>query len=237
MNKQSNVYTVVYASVMVIVVAAVLAFTAMSLKGKQQENIQVDKMKQILSSIGVEATAANAQAEYAKYITSTMVINAEGVVVEGDAFNVNVAAEVKQPATERKLPVFVATLSDNSTKYIIPMYGAGLWGPIWGYISLDDNGSTIYGAYFAHQGETPGLGAEIDKPAFSGQFVGKNFFKDGAFKAVTVEKAGQKPLNGADYVDAITGGTITSQGVSAMIGNSFAPYETFFKSLTNNQGE
>ena len=71
----------------------------------------------------------------------------------------------------------------------------------------------------------------------NGQFVGKNFFKDGVFKTVTVEKAGQKPLNGADYVDAITGGTITSQGVSAMIGNSFAPYETFFKSLTNNQGE
>ena len=237
MNKQSNVYTVVYASVMVIVVAAVLAFTAMSLKDKQQENIQVDKMKQILSSIGVEATAETAQAEYSKYITSTLVLNSNGVEVDGNAFDVNVAAQVKLSAEERLLPVFVATLADGSTKYIIPMYGAGLWGPSWGYISLDDNGSTIYGAYFAHQGETPGLGAEIDKPAFSGQFVGKEFFKEGEFKAITVEKAGQKPLNGADYVDAITGGTITSQGVSAMIGNSFAPYETFFKSLTNNQGE
>ena len=213
MNKQSNVYTVVYASVMVIVVAAVLAFAAMSLKDKQQENIQVDKMKQILSSIGVEATAETAQAEYSKYITSTIVLNSNGVVVEGNAFDVNVAAQVKLSAEERALPVFVATLADGSTKYIIPMYGAGLWGPIWGYISLDDNGSTIYGAYFAHQGETPGLGAEIDKPAFNGQFVGKNFFKDGVFKTVTVEKAGQKPLNGADYVDAITGGTITSQGL------------------------
>lgn len=237
MNKQSNVYTVVYASVMVIVVAAVLAFTAMSLKDKQQENIQVDKMKQILSSIGVEATAETAQTEYSKYITSTLVLNSNGVEVDGNAFDVNVAAQVKLSDEERLLPVFVATLADGSTKYIIPMYGAGLWGPIWGYISLDDNGSTIYGAYFAHQGETPGLGAEIDKPAFSGQFVGKEFFKEGEFKAITVEKAGQKPLNGADYVDAITGGTITSQGVSAMIGNSFAPYETFFKSLTNNQGE
>jgi Na+-transporting NADH:ubiquinone oxidoreductase subunit C len=154
-----------------------------------------------------------------------------------DAFEVNVAAEVKLPAAERKLPVFVATLADNTTKYIIPMDGAGLWGPIWGYISLDGNGSTVYGAYFAHQGETPGLGAEIDKPKFCEQFVGKNFFKDGVFKAITVEKAGQKPSNGADYVDAITGGTITSQGVSAMIEKSLIPYETFFKSLTNNQGE
>jgi Na+-transporting NADH:ubiquinone oxidoreductase subunit C len=222
---------------MVIVVAAVLAFTAMSLKDKQQENIQVDKMKQILSSIGVEATAETAQVEYSKYITSTYVLNSKGETVEGNAFDVNVAAQVKLSAEERALPVFVATLADGSTKYIIPMYGAGLWGPIWGYISLDDNGSTIYGAYFAHQGETPGLGAEIDKPAFNGQFVGKNFFKDGVFKTVTVEKVGQKPLNGADYVDAITGGTITSQGVSAMIDNSVAPYETFFKSLTNNQGE
>ena len=105
MNKQSNVYTIVYASVMVIVVAAVLAFTAMSLKGKQQENIQVDKMKQILSSIGVEATAENAQAEYTKYITSTLVLNSEGVAVEGNAFDVNVAAEVKQPAAKKIDPV------------------------------------------------------------------------------------------------------------------------------------
>ncbi|MBR4119961.1 MAG: NADH:ubiquinone reductase (Na(+)-transporting) subunit C [Bacteroidales bacterium] len=237
MNKQSNVYTVIYASVMVIVVAAVLAFVAMSLAPKQEENIQVDKMKQILSSIGVETTANNVQAEYKKYITSSFVLNSNGDKVEGEAFNINVAAQVKLPDAERKLPVFVAQVDGNATKYIIPMYGAGLWGPIWGYISLDENGSTVYGAYFAHQGETPGLGAEIDKPAFCNQFIGKNFFKDGEFKSIKVEKVGQKPMNGADYVDAITGGTITSQGVSAMIGNSFAPYETFFKSLTNNQGE
>lgn len=237
MNKQSNVYTVIYASVMVAVVAAVLAFTAMSLKDKQEDNIKIDKMKQILASINVEATADNAQAEYKKYVKETFVLNVKGEKVEGNAFDINVAAQVKLPVAERKLPVFVAKVEGNVAKYIIPMYGAGLWGPIWGYIALDDNGSTIYGAYFAHQGETPGLGAEIDKPAFSNQFIGKNFFKDGAFKPITVEKVGQKPLNGADYVDAITGGTITSQGVSAMIGNSFAPYETFFKSLTNNQGE
>ena len=231
MNKQSNVYTVIYASVMVAVVAAVLAFTAMSLKGKQQDNIKIDKMKQILASIGVEATTENAQEEYGKYIKEELVLNSEGKVVGKEAFGIKVAEQVKLPAEERKLPVFVAELENGSTKYIIPMYGAGLWGPIWGYISLDDNGSTIYGAYFAHQGETPGLGAEIDKPAFSNQFKGKKFFIGGEFKSITVEKVGQKPLNGADYVDAITGGTITSQGVSAMIDNSFAPYKTYLKSL------
>lgn len=237
MNKQSNVYTVIYASVMVAVVAAALAFVSMALKEKQQDNIKIDKMKQILASINVASTADNAQTEYKNYITETFVLDSEGKKVEGEAFDINVAAQVKLDVAERQLPVFVATLKDGSIKYIIPMYGAGLWGPIWGYISLDANGSTIYGAYFAHQGETPGLGAEIDKPAFCDQFVGKNFFKDGEFKAVTVEKVGQKPVNGADYVDAITGGTITSQGVSAMIGNSLTPYETFFKSLTNNKGE
>ncbi|MBR5532220.1 MAG: NADH:ubiquinone reductase (Na(+)-transporting) subunit C [Bacteroidales bacterium] len=237
MNKQSNVYTIVYASVMVIVVAAALAFTAMSLKDAQQKNVETDKMKQILASIGVEATADNAKAEYEKYITKeSCVIDAKGNPVKGEVFDVNVAAQVKLNAEERKLPVFVAEIN-GAKKYIIPMYGAGLWGPIWGYISLDDNGSTIYGAYFAHKGETPGLGAEIDKPDFRKKFVGKNFFKDGCFKSVEVLKAGQKSSNKADQVDAITGGTITSQGVSAMIENSFAPYETFFKSLTNNQGE
>ncbi len=233
MNKQSNVYTVIYASVMVAVVAAVLAFTAMSLKDKQQENVDIDKMKQILASIKIESTADDAQEKYKKYITSSILIDVDGNEVKGkeDPFKVKIAAEVKKNEAERKLPVFIATLADGSKKYIIPMYGAGLWGPIWGYIALDANGSTVYGAYFAHQGETPGLGAEIDKPNFYKQFVGKNFFKEGEFKPITVMKAGQKPLDGADYVNAITGGTITSQGVAAMIDNSLKPYQKYFESL------
>lgn len=111
------------------------------------------------------------------------------------------------------------------------MYGAGLWGPIWGYLSVDSDGNTVYGTYFAHLGETPGLGAEIEKPKFQKQFKGMHLFINGAFKSIAVEKKGQKPLNGADYVDAISGGTITSKGVQSMLENCLAPYQNFLKSL------
>jgi Na+-transporting NADH:ubiquinone oxidoreductase subunit C len=115
----------------------------------------------------------------------------------------------------------------------VPVYGAGLWGPIWGYLSIDADGKTIYGAYFAHQGETPGLGAEIEKPAFSSRFEGKQLFKDGRFIPIEVVKAGQRPANEeADYVDGVSGGTITSKGVSAMIGNCLTTYKAFFESIT-----
>ncbi len=232
MNKQSNTYTIVYASVMVILVAAVLAVTSLSLKDKQTRNIEIDKMKQILSSVHIAATADDAQTLYKKYIVDSFVLDDRGGHVDGvDAFAVDVAVQVKLPADRRQLPVFVCRLDNGQQKYIVPMYGAGLWGPIWGYLAVDADGNTVYGAYFAHQGETPGLGAEIETEAFSGQFVGKHLFIAGDFKSVAVEKKGQKSLDGAEYVDAISGGTITSKGVQAMLLNSLEPYRQFFKSL------
>ena len=232
MNKQSNTYTIVYASVMVILVAAVLAVTSLSLKDKQTRNIEIDKMKQILSSVHIAATADDAQTLYKKYIVDSFVLDDRGGHVDGvDAFAVDVAVQVKLPADRRQLPVFVCRLDNGQQKYIVPMYGAGLWGPIWGYLAVDADGNTVYGAYFAHQGETPGLGAEIETEAFSGQFVGKHLFIAGDFKSVAVEKKGQKQLDGAEYVDAISGGTITSKGVQAMLLNSLEPYRQFFKSL------
>ncbi|MBQ2978785.1 MAG: NADH:ubiquinone reductase (Na(+)-transporting) subunit C [Bacteroidaceae bacterium] len=232
MNKQGNTYTILYASVMVIIVAALLAIISVSLKPLQQANIEIDKKKQILNSVNIASTSKDAVEMYAKYITDSYVVDVNAEKVEGlDAFNVEVAAEVKKAEAERKLPVFVAQLDNGDKKYILPIYGAGLWGPIWGYISVDADGNTIYGAYFAHQGETPGLGAEIEKVVFQSQFVGKHLFVDGEMKPVAVMKVGQKPLNGAEYVDAVSGGTITSKGVQDMIENSLLPYNAFLKSL------
>ena len=158
-------------------------------------------------------------------------VNARGERVDGDAFSIDMASECKVPAESRRLPVYVCTTDDGATKYILPIYGQGLWGPIWGYVALDDNGSTIYGAYFAHESETPGLGAEIEKSAFSDKFVGKNMWKDGRYMPVTVVKAGQKPAGDEDYVDGVSGGTVTSKGVAAMLGACLAPYESFLKTL------
>lgn len=232
-NKQSNVYTIVYITVLVVVVGAALAFTAMSLKEKQQDNARADKMGQILQAVRLTYPADEVIDAFQDFITDQYVVNSAGEKVAGvEAFNVDVAAEAKKPADERLLPVYVCTLPDAGTKYILPLAGMGLWGPIWGYVSFDADGSTIYGAFFDHQGETPGLGAEIAKPAFSDQFRGLSVEKDGNFVPVTVVKKGQKPEGDMDYVDGISGGTITSLGVASMLDGCLTPYKAYLESLS-----
>lgn len=233
MNKQSNVYTIIYIIVLVVVVGAALAFTALSLKPLQTENANADKMKQILASVHVVPEKGAVIQDFDRYITDMYMVNAEGNRIDGNAFDVNTAVEFKKPLAEREMPVYECTLGPGDVKYILPMYGAGLWGPIWGYVAVNSDGSTIYGAYFAHQGETPGLGAEIEKPAFSNQFNDKHLIKDGKFLPVAVLKAGQTPMNGEDYVDAISGGTITSKGVASMIDDCLGGYTKFLESLTS----
>lgn len=232
MNKQSNTYTIIYIIVLVVLVGTALAATSLALKGRQQENIDADKMKQILAAALITPADGETVAEFNRYITDQYVVNAQGERIEGvKAFDVNVANQSKLTADRRELPVFVCMVKENDPKYILPVYGAGLWGPIWGYVAFDADGSTIYGAYFAHQGETPGLGAEIEKPAFSDQFKGKHVIKDGRFRPIAVVKAGQQPLDGEDYVDGISDGTITSKGVGSMLDNCLVPYRKFLQSL------
>lgn len=232
MNKQSNTYTIIYTIILVVVVGAALAGTSLMLKPQQQANADADKMKQILTSAHITPDANDIQSVFARYITEQYIVNADGQRIEGNAFDVNVAQEAKLPVDERRLPVYVCQIAENDVKYILPVYGAGLWGPIWGYMAINSDGKTVYGAYFALQGETPGLGAEIEKPEFSDQFDGKLLFKDNTFKPIAVVKTGQKPLNGEDYVDAISGGTITSKGVQSMLENCLSGYSSFLQSLS-----
>lgn len=233
MNKQSNTYTIIYIIVMVIVVGAALALTSLSLRDRQQQNVNADKMKQILASVHVTETGSDVAAVFSRMIVEQYVVNADGRRVEGDAFDVDVAAQVGLKDSQRQLPVYVCRLDNGELKYILPLYGAGLWGPIWGYIAMNADGATIYGAFFAHQGETPGLGAEIEKPAFRNEFDGKSMLKDGIFSPVAVVKKGLKPIGNEDTVDGISGGTITSTGVSNMIANCMRPYQQFLKSLNS----
>lgn len=233
MNRQGNAYTVIYAVVLVVIVGVVLSLVYQALRPTQVENISNDTKKQILASAKIAPKEGESISElYKNSIVDSYIINSEGKRIDTSesALSVNVAAQVKLPDEERELPVFECR-TPNGLKYILPVYGAGLWGPIWGYIAFDDNGETIYGAYFAHQGETPGLGAEIEKPLFSNQFQGKTIFNaEGAYTPIMIVKAGQAPA-GADYVNAVSGGTITSQGVQKMLANSLAPYQSFLKSL------
>ena len=221
LNRDSNIYTVLYAAVMVLVVAVVLAFTSQSLKSAQKANEDNDKRQQILRSINVSVAANEAETKFNELIT-------DGFVKKGSAFE-QVGKDVAFTAIEaEEFPVFVANVN-GETKYIMALHGAGLWGPIWGYISVDADKNTVYGTDFSHASETPGLGAEITKPAFSGQFAGKQLFKGNEFKSIAVVKKG-KSADGQDYVDGISGGTITSQGVSAMLYNSLNSYVQFLTS-------
>ncbi|MDE7407894.1 MAG: NADH:ubiquinone reductase (Na(+)-transporting) subunit C [Muribaculaceae bacterium] len=236
MNKQSNTYTILYIIVMVIVVGAAMAWVSLSLHDRQQANADADTKRQILASVHITADKGNEASTFSKYITAQYLVDMQGNIVEQGpdvAFDINVAAQSKLADADRKLPVYVCTTDQNETKYIIPLYGAGLWGPIWGYVSFNADGSTIYGAYFAHQGETPGLGAEIEKPWFSDQFDGKTVIHNDRFLPVAVVKKGQVPTNGEDYVNGISGGTITSKGVSAMLDNCLQPYAAFLTNAKN----
>ncbi len=237
MNKQSNTYTLLYAVALVLVVGVALSAVYQALRPKQEENIANDTKRQILAAALITASESQSVADlYKDHIVDSFIVNDRGEEIDADqnAFDVNVSMEVKKPENERLLPVFVcapdASKPEADLKYILPVYGAGLWGPIWGYVAFNSDGSTIYGAYFAHQGETPGLGAEIEKPAFSDQFKGKDVYADGQFVSIAVVKPGKEPT-GSDYVHAISGGTITSQGVQKMLYNSLYPYNAFLKTL------
>jgi Na+-transporting NADH:ubiquinone oxidoreductase subunit C len=209
---------------MVVLVAVVLAFTSQSLKSFQKENEENDKRRQILRSIKVQVPANEAKAKFNELIEDAFLVDEEGIKTEGNAF----ALDVVEAFEQHTYPVFVARI-DGQIKYIMALSGAGLWGPLWGYVSVNDDRNTIYGADFSHAGETPGLGAEIVLPTFGGQFAGKHIFVNNEFKSVAIVKPG-KSVGGQDYVDGISGGTITSQGVNKMIFDSLHGYVGFLTS-------
>ncbi len=235
MNKNSNSYQIIYSAIMVVLVGAVLALIYMSLKPKQDENIANDTRSQILSALHITAASDDEiPATYEKYVTQDLLVDHNGNVVDSAkncAFTVDMKKNMKLAEAERQLPVLKCTLDDGSVKYVIPVYGAGLWGPIWGYVAVNADGNSIYGADFSHESETPGLGARITEDAFQQQFVDKQLYKGGEFKNVSVMKKGQKPTDGSDYVDAISGATITSRGVSSMMHQCLKAYDPFFKKL------
>lgn len=237
LNKQSNIYTILYIVILVVVVGTALAVTSMSLKDRQQANADAAKMKQILAAARITvAPGENVSDIFNQCIVEQPVYDAQGKrIADAKAFDVDVQHQAQQPVEQRQLPVYIAKLQDGSTKLIVPVYGSGLWGPIWGYVAFnDDVHATVFGAFFDHQGETPGLGAEIAKPEFCNQFTGKSpYSAEGKFLGIAVVKKGMKASQGEDFVDAISGGTITSKGVDAMLNNCLKPYEPILRELSS----
>lgn len=235
MNTEKSTYTIIYAAVMVLLVALGLSFTHQALSDIQQKNVEVDKMQQILSSLKIEASTDEAPTIYNDLINDAYLIDintgekkeaSAGKQPTDSAFMVNTA-------NREGFPVYEAEI-DGDKKYILPMNGKGLWGPIWGYLALNSDANTIYGVDFGHDSETPGLGAEITHDFFKIQFDGKELFKNGEFKSIAVVKKGQSVAN-QDYVDGISGGTITSKGVNSMLYESVGDYRKFLENLKSSK--
>jgi len=234
---------------MVIIVAAILSSAAMFLKPYQERNIRTEKIMDILKSVNIDADKNEAEDLYNKFIVEELALNSAGEKTsiyknknfeKGTIrpFEIKLKSELKKKefldagkeTEEPNFPLYICN-KDGKTYYIIPLRGKGLWGPVWGNIALEDDFKTVYGVTFGHKGETPGLGAEIANEDFQEQFFGKTIFDDNYdFTSVKVVKGGAAILPPAEQihgVDAISGGTITSNAVSDMLFDcleNYVPY-------------
>lgn len=209
-DTNSNAYILLYSTVMVVVVAALLAVASLSLQSRQYANELNEKKQSILASLSAE------NENYDAFIEAR-VLDAEGQPVEGqDVFAL--LNDLPGAFDAGLYPIFQAA----DGRVVIPVTGSGLWGPIWGYVALEKDMNTIAGIVMAHKGETPGLGAEIATPKYQAKFVGKKIFDGNDFVSVTLRKGGAKDPE--HEVDAISGGTKTSDGVTAMLYNSIGHY-------------
>ena len=251
MNTNNNVYTVIYTTVIVVIVAALLAFVSQSLKAKQEANEKADTISQMLTSaqygtkdeISGLGNAAVLE-KYSQEIEKAFVIDLEGNVLrELEGMEVYSPKQLKRQnynikggankSGEPELPVFIF----KNGRTVVPIYGAGLWGPIWGYISFENNSAVIGGAYFDHESETAGLGAKIkDDPSFQAEFVGEVADFSNANVFDIIKGGAPKDAEGKSVIDnkidAISGATMTSQGLDAAIDTWLAAYSKYFLANT-----
>jgi len=194
MNRDSNAYTFIFATLMVLVVASALAFTASSLKDLQASNVRKEKMQNILSTIGVETDREQAETLYKQYVTGALSLTSSGEIDQNvNAFEISLTNELKKPVDQQRFPLYEASV-EGKKYYIVPLRGAGLWNAIWGYIALEEDKNTIKGAVFDHVGETAGLGAEITQKWFQDRFLGEKVFDvKGQLVGINVSKTNNDP--------------------------------------------
>ena len=219
-NTNSNVYTICYAAVMVIIVAFLLAFVASALKETQDANVANDTKGQILSALGYDKATVDVGAIYAEKVKDNVLENGELTPYEGK-FNTSYGALIKNG----ELHVFSGTTANGEKAYVIPVVGRGLWGGLWGYIAVNEAKDKVLGTYFYHESETAGLGARISEKWFQDQFIGKPIFGEDGKVALTVVKAGAAQQE--NEVDGVTGATLTSNGVAAMVKDGLTAYTDF----------
>ena len=247
-NTDNNSYTLLFAIGMTIVVGTLLAAIDSSLRERINTNKILEKQQNILYAIGINDNEGSsvrfiskdkAPIEFDKYVVNQIYIQGSKIIEDDEAYLIEVKKEktlAKDASYDRRLPLFIAE-KDGKKYYVAPIRGNGLWNAIWGYVSMDEN-MIIQGAYFDHQAETPGLGANINQRFFMDDFIGENLLdSNGNFRGITVSKKNLDPRNEIkddNEVDAIAGATITGDGVSAMIKSDLGLYVPYFKKLKQN---
>ncbi|MBN8588189.1 MAG: NADH:ubiquinone reductase (Na(+)-transporting) subunit C [Rhodothermia bacterium] len=230
----SNNYTFAFAAILTVIAAVLLAFASEGLRPQQEANVALEKRSDILRAVHAKPENPKDVVSYYTKSVEETVVHTNGEVISGiKAFDLVLKDEYEKPEQDRQLPLYVYSGKDGKKYYIIPLHGVGLWGPVWGYVSVKDDFKTVYGAVFDHKGETPGLGAEISTEMFQKPFEGKTILdKDNNFVSVRVVKKGQMTSIAAEHVvDGISGGTITSNGVDAMLQKCLKPYLPYFEKL------
>ncbi|MBP3774031.1 MAG: NADH:ubiquinone reductase (Na(+)-transporting) subunit C [Bacteroidaceae bacterium] len=225
MNTNKNSYTILYASVVVIVVAFLLAFVSKVLEPQSKANERIDKKKQILASLNIRGLQnSEVESKYKEIVLRDAIVDAQGrETAAGDRQDQDGFALSPKEIGKDRLPVYYCKVNGEE-KWVYPMFGKGLWGGISGYLSLNADKRTIFGTYFTHESETAGLGARITEPWFQNQFMGKRISKEGSQQIdLTVVKNGQVQ-DSEVQVDGITGATLTSNGVNDMLQQSLANY-------------
>ena len=247
-NTDKNSYTLLFAIAMVIIVGTLLAAIDSSLRERIDTNKILEKQQNILYAIGINDNEGSsvrfiskdkAPIEFDKYVVNQIYIQEGKIIEDEEAYLIEVKKEktlAKDASYNRRLPLFIAE-KDDKKYYVAPIRGKGLWNSIWGYVSMDED-MIIQGAYFDHQAETPGLGANINQRFFMDDFIGENLLdSNGNFIGITVSKKDLDPRNEIkddNRVDAIAGATITGDGVSAMIKSDLRLYVPYFKQLKKN---
>ena len=201
MNVNSNSYIIIYSTILVVIVAFLLAFVFQALKPMQDANVALDVKKQILYSLNIRGLdGQEAEAKYAEVVKSE----------EKAGDQLYYICDIK-----------------GEKKYVFPLKGMGLWGGISAFVSVNDDLNTIYGAYFNHESETAGLGAEIkDSQEWQEKFQGKKIFDENGELKIAVAKKVENP---SSEVDCVTGATLTSNGVSDMLREGLKKYVDILK--------
>jgi len=246
-NTEKNTYTVLFATLMVVVVGAILAYLASGLKPRIKENERFEKQQNILYAMGVneneDAGTVNfiptnqVESVFTQFIKEQLVINGDQITQDDQAYLIDMKQQLAalKDGRSARLPVFIGE-KDGKTFYILPMYGKGLWDAIWGFMALDDQ-LVVQGVYFDHKAETPGLGANIKQRFFMDDFQGEHIMNNGRLVGINVKKGNNDPTNANkddNAVDALAGATITGNGVSAMISESLYLYKDYLESIKTN---